>query len=498
MISSNTNGVGHMAMLVTLLLSFSLLLDAKPLSPISFGLSQAKTDVERYEVLLRTHTQAVELGCDVSYVGIASINIEIPRGAKSIPLTAHTDFGGVQLVVKNNQKKIVLFTFENKLTEVSVTKKEIDKGRFCKVNALQKGMKLLIVEDETPWVKQRKGYNYGATRKDVLVVEKGRAKNKPVSPYMADSSTPKCYYCDVTGQHFVIENLRFVRTEDSDKITHLIGLKNLNDVSLKNISVFTPQRTDMYGDVVISLQNCANVTLEDVTIDGTYSQSGKFGYGIQMNNVWNSRFVRLKATGSWGVFGNNNVSKAELEECDINRFDIHCYGRDVYCRNTSFRKGYNQFSSMMGELIYEECTFYDFVPVLFEHSYSAYTAFKLVLKNSKIYVRKGAPYLVSAGNLSKLSDEARMELKELSWPDIELENVEIVLPEGVKEWTIFNVKGSPKEEVGNIENVTLRNVRIETRNVKDKAKVKFSNVKAKTKNDIKVNIKESAIESIVF
>lgn len=122
-----------------------------------------------------------------------------------------------------------------------------------------------------------------------------------------------------------------------------------------------------------------------------------------MNNVWNSRFVGVKATAKWGAFGNNNVSRVELEGCDINRFYIHCYGRDVYCYHTVFRNGYNQFSSMMGDLVYEDCTFDDFVPVLFEQSYSAYTSFQLTMKDCKILVRKSAPYLVSAGNLSPLS-----------------------------------------------------------------------------------------------
>lgn len=489
---------GRIAMLAALLLIIPLLTAAKTVSPNDYGLRQAKTDIERYEVLLRTHTQAAERGWDVSYVGIGSISIEIPREAKSIPLAWHTDFGGVRLTVKNVQKKMTLFTMENSMAEVQVSGKEIDKGRFRKIKELRRGTKLLVIEDENMWVKQRKGYNYGATRKDVMAVKRGKAQNGPVSPYMNAESRAKCYYCDVTGQRTVIENLRFERTADSRQITHLLVLKNLNDVTLRNISVITPQGSDLYGDVVIGMQNCTNVTVEDVTIDGTYSQSGKFGYGIQMNNVWNSRFVRLKATGKWGVFGNNNVNRATLEECDINRFDIHCYGRDVYCRHTTFRKGYNQFSSMMGELVYEDCVFDDFVPVLFEQSYSAYTPFQLFVKNCRIMVRKSAPYLVSAGSLVALSEEARDELRELSWPDVRMENVEVVLPEGVKEWTIFNVKGNATEEVGSIEKVTMRNVRIETEKVKEKATLKFSNVKAMTKKTVKMDIKGSSVESIEF
>lgn len=74
----------------------------------------------------------------------------------------------------------------------------------------------------------------------------------------------------------------------------------------------------------------------------------------------------------------------------------------------------------------------------------------------------------------------------------------MTLPDGVKEWTLFNVYGKALEEVANIETVSMRNVRVDTNDVNDKAKVRFSNVKAKTKKEVKVNIVGSTIESIVF
>lgn len=42
----------------------------KDISPYDFGLSRAKTGIERYEVLLRTHKAAIAAGVNVDYTGI--------------------------------------------------------------------------------------------------------------------------------------------------------------------------------------------------------------------------------------------------------------------------------------------------------------------------------------------------------------------------------------------------------------------------------------------
>ena len=78
------------------------------------------------------------------------------------------------------------------------------------------------------------------------------------------------------------------------------------------------------------------------------------------------------------MFGNNNVNKAMLQNCDINRFDIHCYGKDVSFEKCSFVDFYNQFSSVYCELYFRSCTFTSFFPILMEYSYNAYTGFDLV------------------------------------------------------------------------------------------------------------------------
>ena len=43
------------------------------LSPLSYGLKDAKTDIGRYEVLYRTHLEAIRQNRKVTYAGIDTI-----------------------------------------------------------------------------------------------------------------------------------------------------------------------------------------------------------------------------------------------------------------------------------------------------------------------------------------------------------------------------------------------------------------------------------------
>ena len=48
---------------------------SKDVSPNDFGLAKAKTGVERYQVLVKTHKAALAAGVNVDYTGIDTIKI---------------------------------------------------------------------------------------------------------------------------------------------------------------------------------------------------------------------------------------------------------------------------------------------------------------------------------------------------------------------------------------------------------------------------------------
>ena len=152
-------------------------------SPLQFGLFGAKNGAERFWVLYNTHAMAVKENAKVSYDGIREIEIEIPEDAKCIPLPEQTDFSGITITVSNNSKDFYLFERVSSLSNISITPEDADKGDFSSYSMLNEGSHLLILSDLTPWVKNRIGYKYGHTRKDVLFVNNGISNILPISPY---------------------------------------------------------------------------------------------------------------------------------------------------------------------------------------------------------------------------------------------------------------------------------------------------------------------------
>lgn len=461
----------------------------KTLSPLSYGLSEATTGIERFKVLEKCHKDAVAKNAAISYAGIKTLDIEIPAEPKSIPLPNEVDFAGVQINVLNIQKDISLFARVDNPSPIEVSKESIDRGRFLNIPVLRNGRNLLVIEDANPWVENRKGYNYGATRRDVLVVENGVAKNSVTFPYNNEYSSPKASVVP-TGKPQIYKNLKFFRDARSTKKTYLFFINYSYDVTISNVVITTPQDNDLYGDGAIQFKNSAKVHLNDVTVDGTYSQtSGGYGYGFNLNNVALITCERLYARSRWGVFGTNNVNGAVLRDCDINRFDIHCYGRDVRCYNCKFSDMYNQFSSVFGEIYYENCYFINFNPVLNGSSYNAYTAFDLTFKKCTFNLTAKKNSIVSLTMLEE-THNPRPELSRKALPNITLKNCMVNLADDVKKWYIFNTgKVTYKETLDYIE-------KIEVTDMKINGNVDYKVFSTKIKTTQPVKLKRSRVKMV--
>lgn len=415
----------------------------KSISPYDFGLSSARTGIERYEVLLRTHKAAVAAGVDVDYSGIRKIDIEIPEKFITIPLTKSNDFKGCVICVTNHQKTVCLFTTLRKGEPVSVGKKAIDAGDFRSVADLAWGDKLLIIEDEEPWVRNRSGHSYGHVRKEILLLKNGKAVNTVAMPYDNAYSSPKCSYIPLNDSSLVVRNLIVQRKDECTQITRVVNISGYDNVQLENIKVVTPENK-MKGDVAISLTNCTNVTFADVSILGTYSQIVASGYGISMNNVWNFKAIRLICKGNWGVFGNNNINTVLIEDSQINRFDIHCYGRNVTFRNVKFVDCYNQFASVFGTIRFDRCIFTDFIPVLNGSSYNAYVAYDVVMNDCVFNATPKNYYIFRISGLGETVN-SRPELKEKCLPNVKIKNMTVNMTEGANHIALFYNKTDSKK-----------------------------------------------------
>ena len=250
--------------------------DTISISPLNYGLNECISDIQRYYVLQEVHADAVKKGCEVDYTGIDTISIEIPRDAKPLPLTDYTNFGGVVINVKNQSKYLILFQMTKQVEPMDVTWNQIIKG---KIDDKRQDC-LILIEDMEPWVKNRMGYSYGHTRKDILLVKDGQIKNQVVASYGTASSKPKFSRCNISIGSKIIKNLTITRDMTSTYITTVFSIDNQNDIEIQNVTINTPSAGELYGDAAINVKNCTNVRFKDVTINGTYSQRRKYGYGI--------------------------------------------------------------------------------------------------------------------------------------------------------------------------------------------------------------------------
>lgn len=457
-------------------------------NPRDYGLFEAKSGLERFEALMRCHTDAVRNNGRISYEGIEKIELEIPFKAQSIPLPEETDFASVRIYAYNHDRNYVLFLMTNEVKEVDVDGESIDDGNFKANPMLVRGTKLLIVEDQNLWVKERIGYkSNGYKRKDILVVKNGRAINNTVQPYNNANSAPNGWYCDVSKGKKVIKNLDFYRTENSTVKTYPIAVRYQYNVELSNISITTPQNTEIVDDCGIMIYDCAKVVLNDARINGTYSKENKSGSGVRLINVYDVSINRMYAKCEWGVFGNYYVNRAVLRDCDINRFDIHCYGRDIKSINCKYTQLYNQFSSIFGQIEFQGCEFVDFIPILIESSYNAYTPFELSWKNCTFHLTKKRNYLMTLFGVPEPINP-REELREKCIPNISIRNCSVQLDDDVNEW--FMVKTHGLKYKGEMDYLSLIDVQGLTVSGGSNATLKIFSEKVPLKRELMVKTKK--------
>ena len=431
----------------------------KSVSPNEFGLNKATNGVERYEAIYNAHKYAVEHNGYVDYKGIEKIDLEIPANPISVPLTSNTNFKGVVFNVTNKQKDFFLFEMVGTTKPLDVNPTELDNGRYTSPK-LNKGVFLLTVEDENPWVENRQGYNYGVNRRDIIYIENQKGCNGPCTTYTTHSSSPKYSYCEVTKKTKKFSNITLERNALSTYKTQLVHFEYQNNVNIENVHIVTPE-SPLNGDEAISIYNCTNVTLKNINIQGTYSQLDKFGYGIGMNNVWNVRCGKIVSQSKWGVWCCNNAHKIELHECDIDRFDIHCYGRDVACYDCTFTGMGGTFSSVYGDIKYENCIFNDATPYSNRPDFNAYVGFNLYLNNCTLNPVAKDYRIV---NLRRIDNaiNCREELMEKRLPNVYIENLEVKSPTDMQGIVLYGTDReiSYKGPVGNVSKIEIKGMRV--------------------------------------
>ena len=435
----------RLAVVLCLLGSLQISVVMAQISPLDYGLREAENGVDRYWALYNAHTDALVRQMEVSYQGIDTLELELPPDFKSIPLGPRTDFGGLVLQVTNNAVDRALFSMYTAPAKVMVDKATVDGGDFRSVPELAEGDKLLILKDQRPWT-YRIGHGHNVFRYDLIWIHNGIGQNKPIAPWNTDSTILNATFVSVNTAPKVFRGLTLHRTANSSFKTYCLYMSGQYDVLVEDVHVTTP-KSRMIADGVFSMSHCASITFRDVKVDGTYSGYGRwrdYGYAFSLTNMWNTTFERVEADGNWGVFGTNNMSQTALVDCDLNRFDIHCYGRDALLKRCLLRQRQTQFSSMYGTVVFDSCRFVDCIPVRIRSSYNAYTPFDIEMVDCTFEVTSRYHSLV---NVMLLGTErnGRPELSAKCWPNLKVTNMHVVAPSGVSTLNLYHPTGTMSE-----------------------------------------------------
>lgn len=407
---------------------------ASSVSPKEFGYMEAKTGEERYMALYNTHSYAFTNNKQVSYSGIEYIYLSIPKGAKSIPLCDKTDFCGASFIVYNDVRdNFPLFELKGSLNGCSVSVD--DNGNFSIDSNIEKRNVVLVLTDNKPWVAERHGFGYNAIRKDILYVKNGRSKNSTIAPYFKTSNVNAEYFIpNIKRQYF--RNITFIRDARSSKKTLLINVENIYNLEISKVKVTTPVNDSLYGDAIITIRNGVKIKFKDIQVDNTYSFEDKYGYAFVLNNVANFEANNIKAIGKWGVFCCNNLNTSKVSSSTINRFDIHCYGKDFSFNTCSFTKTGIPMSSFYGRANFKKCTFDNAIPIIYRADYNAYTFFELSFSNCIFKFDDRHNYLVDLARIPKEAN-SREELSEKYLPNITIDNCSFILESGASQVSII-------------------------------------------------------------
>lgn len=461
-------------------------------SPLDYGLRDATSGIARYYALYNAHVAALATGEEVSYEGVGEIELELPPSWKSIPLGRYTDFAGTVITVTNNAHHGSLFSLTQAATPLELDKAVVDGLDFRGIPELASGMHLLKLSDKKPWT-ERRGFGYMAYREDLIVVRDGIGENSPVAKWNTDSTIMKASYYTVDTTLKVVRGLTMHRTKASTFRTCCLNVSGHYNVLVEKMNVTTP-KSRMIADGVFGISNCAHITVRDINVDGTYSGYGRtrdYGYAFSLGNDYDSRYYNIKAHGNWGVFGSNNMSRTLLENCDIDRFDIHCYGRDVTLRHCYLHGRQTIFGSMFGTVFFDSCRFEDYVPVRIRSSYNAYTPFDIVMHDCTFRLTLSHHVMVSI-MLLDTADNPRPELREKCWPNLTVDGLTIETPLLVRTLDIYDPIDNLddlKREIGYLSEVHIRGLRTVNLRGRDRnLKLRLFSHDVKTKNKVNYTI----------
>lgn len=394
------------------------------LSPFMFGFKEGADN--SYSVIYRTHVTANRLNTTISYIGINRVNIMIENNSFiSIPLTGRDDFNNVEFHVTRNYKSekynpYYLFTLNGSedIIDNNITVAQISSGSYSLENNKQY---TLFVKDKVLWTNRYlSSSGHDRYREDCICIRNNKAINTTCDEYKSTDSI-ECTLIENKPYIRYLKNLIIIREESIDRCFP-IKIEYVSNMEISNVILNTikTSNTPENGDSVFILFHSTFVTFKNVHINNAYARTDS-GHGYELDTCYHIVFDNITGYDDyWGTFASNNVNDITIYNSNINRFDIHCYGKDVKFYNCTFGGiRFNSFGNMYGVVSFENCIFlWQTRPVYLDHSYNAYTYFDIVFKNCQFYCNS----IITVQGIYK-EINPRPELSDKYLPSVYMDNI---------------------------------------------------------------------------
>lgn len=374
-------------------------------------------------------------------------------------------------IPSSNQCLFLIADYNNPVHEFSIDKHSIDIGDFSNTELASVGTCIVRIKDESPWTFRTVAGTNGewTYRQDVLLVENGHAINRVVAPYDNNSSVPTCKWISASDNEKRISNLTIRRTSNNKQVIKCFHVADVNNIVFENIQIETATTSPaLYNDKCFYFEGCTNIKVKKININNTYSSLTQAGYAFNLNNVWNFQAEEIVAwQPKWGVFGGNNVNTFCIDDSTINRVDVHSYGKNVLCKNCTFKyiqqgdgNYYNRFTSLFGRLTFEGCTFINFTPAVFDSAFNAWVGYDILIKGCQYQsTNTSFNHIIKSYHLSIIRN-GRKELYLKCWPNVIVDGLGLTLPAGLQDFNIFYLPSNPAYDssLGYINTIKFLNI----------------------------------------
>ena len=143
----------------------------------------------------------------------------------------------------------------------------------------------------------------------------------------------------------------------------------------------------------------------------------------------------------------------------------------------------------------QKLTTNNYIPVLFDPSFYAYTPFNLVIKDCVLGVNKKYPFLINAGSPASKHINPRTELSKVCWPNIVIDGLVVNIPDGVENWVLFGVNGNNLPEIEYISDLKINKLVLKGSN--PPGVIDLSNKHIRTKEKLNIKVTSSTIKEII-